>query len=318
MARALRVEYSGAVHHVTSRGNERRNIFRSDADRRMFLEFLAAATRRFGWLVTAWVLMSNHFHLVIETPMENLSQGMQWLNGEYAQWFNKKYGRSGHLFQGRFKSFLIEKESYLREVIRYVVLNPVRAKMVQRPEDYRWSSYRATAGFEKAPPWLALDSIAGYFGETDTWQANYRDFVAEKIDSTECLWDQLMNQIYLGGERWAASIRARVESKPRSDAYPAIQRSVGRPKMHRIVHAVARAFGMPIEAIRHGHGGLARMVTAWLGWWEGLARLSSIAASLRLASCGRVSDLVSDCERALFRNRDLQSIVDTAFAELRA
>jgi len=138
MARPLRIEFPGAVYHVTSRGNERRSIFRSDTDRKAFLRFLATATSRFGWSVTAWVLMSNHIHLVVQTPEPNLSRGMQWLNGSYAAWFNHRHDRSGHLFQGRFKAFLIEKESYFAEVLRYVVLNPIRAGIVQQLETYRW------------------------------------------------------------------------------------------------------------------------------------------------------------------------------------
>src|SRR5215213_10285052 len=142
MARPLRIDVPGALHHVTSRGNERRPIFRSNRDREAFLQLLAEAVKRFGWSVTAWVLMTNHFHLVIQTPEANLSRGMQWLNGSYADWFNRRHERSGHLFQGRFKSFLIDQETYFDEVLRYVVLNPVRANMVGGPEEYRWSSYR--------------------------------------------------------------------------------------------------------------------------------------------------------------------------------
>jgi putative transposase len=148
MARPLRIEFPDALYHVTSRGNERRAIFRSDHDRRTFLGFLGTAARRFGWSVTAWVLMTNHFHVVIQTPEPNLSRGMQWLNGVYAGWFNARHHRSGHLFQGRFKAVLVDSQRYFAEVLRYVVLNPVRAKMVERPEDYRWSSYHVTAGQE--------------------------------------------------------------------------------------------------------------------------------------------------------------------------
>ena len=146
MSRALRVDYAGAVQHVTSRGHQKKNIFRDDRDRRKFLELLAETTKRYGWLVTAYVLMTNHFHLVMETPMANLSDGMQYLNSAYAGWFNKRHKRRSALFDGRFHSFVVEKEAYLQEVIRYVVLNPGRAKRGERPEDYRWSSYGAMAG----------------------------------------------------------------------------------------------------------------------------------------------------------------------------
>jgi putative transposase len=130
MARPLRLEHPGGVWHITSRGNERRDIFHTDRDRLRFLEFLSKAARRYNWTVYAYVLMSNHFHLVIETPEMTLSRGMHWLNGVYAQWFNRTRDRVGHLFQGRPKAILIEREGYLLEVLRYVALNPVRARMV--------------------------------------------------------------------------------------------------------------------------------------------------------------------------------------------
>lgn len=181
MARPLRIEFTDALYHVTSRGNERRPIFRSDQDRRAFLDFVGQAARRFGWSVTAWVLMTNHFHLVIQTPEPNLSRGMHWLNTVYAGWFNARHQRSGHLFQGRFKSFLIEGETYFAEVLRYVVLNPVRAKMVQRPEDYRWSSYHATAGLI-ASDWLDVRAALRPFGDDMALaEANYREFVQAGI-----------------------------------------------------------------------------------------------------------------------------------------
>jgi putative transposase len=123
MARPLRIEFAGAVYHVTSRGNERRPIFRTNHDRLTFLRFLGETVERFGWSITAWVLMANHYHLVIRTPEPNLSRGMHWLNGRYAGWFNRTHQRSGHLFQGRFHAFLIDEEAYLAEVIRYVVLS---------------------------------------------------------------------------------------------------------------------------------------------------------------------------------------------------
>lgn len=136
MARQLRIQYPGAVHHVHSRGNNRQPIFLCDEDRRVFLHFLAEAVPRFRWLLTAFVLMRNHFHLILETPESlTLSDGVKWLNQKYAEYFNRRYRRTGTLFEGRFKSHLIEKETYLTRAIRYVVLNPVRAKMVARPED---------------------------------------------------------------------------------------------------------------------------------------------------------------------------------------
>jgi len=150
MARPLRIEYDGALYHVTSRGNERKSIFRDDADRKLFLKTLSQVTDRFNWVCHAYYLMNNHYHLVIETPDGNLSKGMRELNGVYTQAFNRRHHRVGHLFQGRFKGILVQKESHFLEVCRYVVLNPVRAKAVKHPREWAWSSYRATGGESSA------------------------------------------------------------------------------------------------------------------------------------------------------------------------
>jgi putative transposase len=319
MARPLRIEFAGALYHLTSRGNERRNIFRSDRDRKAFLVFLGLAAKRFGWSVTAWVLMSNHFHLVVQTMEPNLSRGMHWLNSAYAGWFNRTYGRSGHLYQGRFKAFLIDKEAYFAEVLRYVVLNPVRAKMVERPEQYKWSSYRATAGLEKAPEWCDLDAVLQLFGgEWEPAQAGYRDFVLAKIGCEDRLWDKLTNQLYLGTEEWTKTMRRRVESKPRSTDHPRSQRAVGRPKMHVIVTAVAKAASVTAASIRETRGGMLRRLTAWIGWHEGLVTLRSIAASLRMRSEGHISNLIKRCEREFGEERTLLTWLDAALATLRA
>jgi putative transposase len=319
MARGLRIEFAGALYHLTSRGNEHRAIFRSDRDRMTFLRLLGQAARRFGWSVTAYVLMTNHFHLVIQTPEPNLSRGMQWLNGSYAGWFNHAHKRSGHLFQGRFHAFLIEKEAYFAEVLRYVALNPVRAKMVSRPEAYRWSSYRATAGLEAPADWFDLSSALQMFGPDDMIaQAEFQLFVAAKIDCDERLWDRVTNAIYLGTADWAKRMRNRVESKPRSTDHPKAQRSIGRPTMQIVIKAVARVAKVPREAIVRIGGGPLRNLAAWLGWHEGLVTLRSIAASLRLRSEGHVSGLIRRCERELGLNDDLLANLDAALAVLRA
>jgi REP element-mobilizing transposase RayT len=319
MARPLRTDFAGALHHVTSRGNERRPIFHDDRDRETFLDFLGETVRRFGWSVTAFVLMTNHFHLVVQTPEANLSRGMHWLNTSYVVWFNRRYKRSGHLFGGRFKAFLIDKEGYFNEVLRYVVLNPVRAKMAERPEDYRWSSYRATAGLEGAPDWLDLQAVLSQFApQTELAQTYYREFVAQKIGSDESLWDQLINGIYLGRESWAKSMRKWVESKPRSTDHPVRQRAVGRPKVDDVISAVAKIAGQTGAAIREMRGGALRRLAAWIGWHEGLLTLRSIAASLRLRSEGHVSGLIARCERQFGDDQVLLGHLDAAIALLRA
>jgi len=176
MARPLHIQFEGAVYHVTSRGNARQDIFIDDEDRGVFLSTLGEVVDRFRWICHAYCLMSNHYHLLIETPSPNLSRGMQLLNGVYTQRFNRRHERFGHVLQGRYKAILVEKESHLLELARYVVLNPVRAKMVRSVRDWPWSSYRATAGQTDIPSFLQVDwilatrrgSTMGFCAETGT------------------------------------------------------------------------------------------------------------------------------------------------------
>ncbi|MEO8341649.1 MAG: transposase [Nitrospirota bacterium] len=204
MARPLRIEFSGAVYHVTSRGNARQDIVVDDRDRVQFFAVLVHVVDRFGWLCHAYCLMDNHYHLLIETPNPNLSLGMRQLNGRYTQMYNRRHERVGHLFQGRFTAILVEKEAHLLELCRYVVLNPVRAKMVAHPRQWGWSSYRATVGDTKAPAWLTTDWVLGQFGQREgVAQKQYRAFVAEGHGGGRP-WDQVTGQIYLGGEDFVA------------------------------------------------------------------------------------------------------------------
>jgi putative transposase len=319
MARPLRLEFPDALYHVTSRGNEQRAIFRDDVDRTMFLTLLGDAVKHFGWSVTAWVLMTNHFHLVIQTPVANLSRGMHWLNGTYAGWFNRRHKRSGHLFQGRFHGILVEKETYFRELLRYVVLNPVRAKMVSRPEDYRWSSYRSTAGLEAGDDWLDMRSILELFdNDPVSAQRQYQEFVLAKVESADCLWDQTVNGMYLGSESWTKRMRDIVESKIRSTDHPKAHRAIGRPKMTTIVAAVAHAAEKSSAVLREMRGGPLRRLVAWIGWHEGLVTLRSIAASLLLRSEGHVSGMIRRCEREFGQDPALLAQLDLALKSLRS
>ena len=318
MARPLRIEFAGALYHVTARGNERRPIFRSDHDRLTFLTLLGQTVKRFRWSVTAYVLMTNHFHLVIQTPDPNLSRGIQWLNGTYAAWFNRRHQRAGHLFQGRFHAFLVEKEAYFAELLRYVVLNPVRAKMVERPEDYRWSSYRATAGLDVAPAWLDVASALAWLTvEPATAKTAYRQFVLEKTGCEDRLWDKVTNAIYLGGEEWTKRMRTLVESRPRSTDHPKPQRAVGRPDLRAIVRTVALIGSTSREVVRSATGGPLRRLIAWIGWHEGLVTLRTIAAALRLRSEGYVSNLIRRCDREFASDRQLVAALDATLAILR-
>lgn len=222
MARPLRVEFSGALYHVTSRGNARAPIFFADPDRQLFLDVLGDVIEQYRWLCYAYCLMPNHYHLLVQTPEPNLSRGMRQLNGVYTQRFNRKHDRVGHLLQGRFKGILVERESHLLELSRYVVLNPVRAGMEESPEEYRWSSLRATLGRARAPSWLSVDSLVRHFGSS----LRYRAFVREGIDARSP-WEELRGAL-LGSEGFARRLKGQLVPKAAQREIPRRERLVCR------------------------------------------------------------------------------------------
>lgn len=178
MARPLRIEYPGAFYHVINRGNNQEKIFKNNRDKEKFLEYLEKANERFSIIIHTYCLMSNHFHLLVETPEPNLSVAMQWINVSYATYFNRKRGRHGHLFQGRFKAILIDADKYLKHLSRYIHLNPVRAKIVINPAEYNWSSYPAFIGKQTKPHFLETDWLLSIFGKNrKESKRNYKDFV---------------------------------------------------------------------------------------------------------------------------------------------
>ena len=236
MARPLRIEYDGALYHITSRGNARKPIFKGDEDREAFLEILHNTNIRYNWICHAYCLMNNHYHVIIETPDGNLSRGMRQLNGVYTQAFNRRHKRVGHIFQGRYKAILIQKESHLLEVSRYVVLNLVRAKAVIRPDQWRWSSYPATSGTGKEKPHacLTMDWILGQFGrKRRRAEKKYREFVEAGIGEGK-LWEQLKGQCILGEEDFIETLLGYVKGQRDIKEIPKSQRYIKRPGLEEI------------------------------------------------------------------------------------
>lgn len=258
MSRPLRIGYSGALYHLTSRGNAREAIFLDDTDRQMFLHGLAAVVERYCWQIHAYCLMGNHYHLLAETPQPNLSLGMRWLNGVYTQRFNRRHERVGHVFQGRFKSILVERESYLLELARYIVLNPVRAGLVTMPDQWAWSSYGATIGKEKAPHWLNVNWILGKFGAAHPNAGahaceRYRQFVAAGLGQASP-WQVLRSQILLGSEAFVQSLAPMLDSLPKEAEMPLSQRHVHRPALSNLLPGDPRpSRELRNAAIREAH-----------------------------------------------------------------
>ncbi|MDA3877116.1 MAG: transposase [Halothiobacillus sp.] len=224
MSRPLRIEFSGALYHITSRGDRREDIFVDDTDREDFLEVFAEVCDRHAWACHAYCLMSNHYHLLVETREATLGKGMRQLNGVYTQRFNRRHRRVGHVFQGRYKAILVDKDSYLLELARYIVLNPVRAVMVRSAREWSWSSYRATAGFSDVPSWLSVDRLLSGFGRRRSAAMEaYRRFVSEGRNQPSP-WHDLKQQVYLGDEAFVETMQRRLKVDASLDEVPAIQR----------------------------------------------------------------------------------------------
>lgn len=238
MSRPLRIEFPDALYHVTARGDRREDIFEDDEDRRAFLGILSQVVVQFNWLCYAWCLMDNHYHLLIQTPDGNLSKGMRQLNGVYTQASNRRHHRVGHLFQGRFKAILVDSDAYLLELARYVVLNPVRAGLVKRAQDWPWSSYPASMGLAPAQDFLAVDGLLAQFASRrSTAQARYAQFVAEGIGAASP-WSQLKSQVYLGDEAFVEKMQKRVQKQQREDVQiPRAQRRAPAPSLKVIEQA---------------------------------------------------------------------------------
>ena len=237
MARPLRIQFEGAVYHVTSRGNARQDIFLDDEDRGIFLATVEEVIERFAWICHAYCLMSNHYHLLIETPSPNLARGMQLLNGVYTQRFNRQHERFGHVLQGRYKAILVERESHLLELARYVVLNPVRAKMVRSARDWPWSSYRATAGQIGVPTFLQVDWILAQFDAKRSRATNaYKHFVRQGRGVG--VWDALRAGSLLGSEEFVESMRPRLMETPLDQNVLRRERDAARPSLRELFQQI--------------------------------------------------------------------------------
>ena len=238
MARPLRIQYSSAFYHVTSRGNERKAIFRNDRDREKFLSYLQSSHERYGAIIHVYCLMSNHYHLLLETPRSNLSQILHHLNGAYTTYFNLKRQRSGHLFQGRYRAILVEKDVYCQELSRYIHLNPLRGEMVKDLTGYPWSSYPYYIGLKKKPSWLETGDILGYFGQEGLRaQKKYRGYVEEAVGvEIKNPLTAVFGSTFLGSQGFINQVRQRLKilKDPDTRNIPVLKALVERPSLEEI------------------------------------------------------------------------------------
>jgi putative transposase len=288
MSRPLRIEFEGAIYHVTSRGDRREPIYRDDVDRTSHLTVLAQSMERFDAQVLAYCLMDNHFHLVLHTRSANLSRLMRHLNGVYTQAFNRRHNLVGHLFQGRFKAILVDRDAYLLEVVRYVELNPVRAAIVSDPLAWPWSSYAAHVGQAPTPPWLDSEGLHGFMlGRAATGAADgrraaraYAQHVADGVDRP--LWETaLRQQVYLGDEAFVEKMQRRADPSAKGSAtsreVPKAQRLAPRTLQQCLAAAPTREAALLAAYRDHG------------------ATMTALAAELGL-SVSRVSRLIARAE----------------------
>ena len=246
MARPLRITFPGAFYHITSRGNERKAVFKNERDREKFLEYLESATERYNAVIHVFCLMDNHYHILLETPSGNLPQIMRHINGAYTTYFNVRRDRNGHLFQGRYKAIVVEKDEYAKELSRYIHLNPVRAKMVGAPEEYNWSSHKYYIGKEKTPEWLQTDFVLGYFGrKVSESRKRYKAFVSLLIGQKyESPLKETVGSLLLGSQRFIDHIKEKYVSGLKADRdLPSIRELAPQITIQDVCSAVERLVG---------------------------------------------------------------------------
>ena len=322
MGRPLRIEYPGALYHVTSRGNEKRRIFLQDSDRLRFLRILEEYHDRYGILIHNYILMNNHYHLIIETPRGNLLKVMHGLNGGYTGYFNRKHGRVGHLFQGRYTGILVDKDSYLLQLSRYLHLNPVVAKIVERPEQYKWSSYSSFIREGKQLGWVEYRWLLSQFGRDKKGaRKKYKEFVEEGLrKKVEDPFKKVYGQVVLGGEAFRERIRELLKGRNLTDGIVAKQKFKEFLNAEDIIRAVARVFRVRVEALngRRQRGNQARKVAVYLvKRYSGLdnGRVGQLFGGIHYSA---VSKVAATLEQELAKDQRLTKLVEAVKSQIKA
>lgn len=248
MSRPLRLEFPGALYHVQARGNGGQPIFLRDGDREHFLMLLGREVQQARWLCLGYCLLDRDYRLLLETPEPGLGRGIGRLNAVYSQWFNRRHGRSGHLFQGRYKATLVDREVYLLPMVRDLAWAPVRAGLAKRPGQWDWSSHRSIGKDRDPPPWLAVEAVLAPFSAGgDGRRKSYRRYVADGRDSSSPL-SLVRAQMYLGDEGFLKAMAERVRTLPAAQVPRAMLRP-DRPTEGAIIAAVARVADVPLDTV---------------------------------------------------------------------
>jgi len=309
MARQLRINYPGAFYHVTSRGNEQKAVFKSKREREKFLEYLETATLRYNAVVHVYCLMDNHYHILLETPSGNLPQIMRHINGAYTTYFNVKRSRSGHLFQGRYKAILVDADAYAKELSRYIHLNPVRAKMAEKPEEYKWSSYLDYIGERKIHEWLNRDFILGYFGnKIPAAEREYKTFVSGLGGKEyESPLKEVFASTILGDRGFIEYVKKNfVKIKETDKEIPATKAFTEEASMEEIFEAVDKMFS---------EGRLSRDVKQYLWHRYTSVHLKKIGEQFKISESA-VSHAVSRVSKTIANDKKVRKRIDKLINKL--
>jgi len=313
MARQLRLEFPGALYHITSRGNLREKIFFQDSDRERFLEILRRTKERYGYLLHAYVLMDNHYHLILETPLSNMAQIMQNINTIYTVYVNTKYNRSGHLFQGRYKSIIVDKDSYLLELSRYIHLNPVRAEIVDSPEEYKWSSFNDYCGSRMDELVDITDTLSYFSAKRKEAIGSYRRFVFASLEALpRSPFSDLEAGLILGRKNFVERIRGLLKKVKEDSELPALGHIRRRSTLKVIIEEVAGYYGVEREElVRRRKGCRERRVAMYLAKILSGGRNSEVGREFNVRG-GAVSAVVKGIESDLRRlpqlRRELEAL----------
>ena len=319
MARPLRVEYPGAYYHITTRGVARQDIFFREEDRRQFLDYVSETQERFGLVLHGYCLMGNHYHLEVETPEGELSRPLQWLNHRYASYVNRSYDRVGHLFQGRFKSAVIEAKRHLCELSRYIHLNPVRAGLVRHPGDYPWSSYRAFLGLMKRPHWLEIDGTLRRWGTTREKQRRaYRTFVEEPEEVVQDPLRELEFGLILGTAKFVGWIRTTFCDRESDSQVAQLAKARPATSLATVCQVVCSAYECDQEVLlrKRKHNNEARDVALYMGRHHARRKLTELGERFGGMSTPAVSLACKRVEDRMAGSRTLRSRLKQLEAQL--
>jgi REP element-mobilizing transposase RayT len=321
MSRPWRIEYEGALYHLLSRGNAGSDIFMDDKDRSRFLDAVGEMSERFDIDIYAYMLMDNHYHLLVRTRRANLKKAMHWFGTTYTQRFNRRHHRSGHLFQGRYKSIIIENDTYLLQLSYYIHRNPLRAGIVKRLAGYRWSSYKVYAYGRKTPEWLSTDLILSQFGDDHDCHRSYRKKVQKYASEEKSLFEDLRHGLILGSNQFVKKLSKKYASAKPELSLPKQGQTRKSLDIEGYLRNAEKIFKCDVEHFVHakrlsGSEKEIRDMLLYGIWKTGQLNNEQIGNLFGLSYSG-VSHTVKSAKRKLSNNRQLQIKFNQLYSQFR-